>query len=162
MNLFAIDEAIEKAFALAVDPETGEIDPKRMGLLEALHMERDKKIENIACLIKNLKADAQALKAEKDAFAKRQKQAENKAEALSNYLMSALNGEKFSSNRCSVSFRHTQKVALDEGVTIYDIDTHFVRMKEPELDKAAVKKAIEDGTHIAGVHMEDGLSMTIR
>ena len=31
---------------------------------------------------------------------------------------------------------------MDEGVTIYDIDTHFVRMKEPELDKAAVKKAI--------------------
>ena len=72
MNLFEIDEAIEKAFALAVDPETGEVDEERMVLLEALHMERDKKIENIACLIKNLKADAAALKAEKDAFAKRQ------------------------------------------------------------------------------------------
>lgn len=162
MNLFEIDEAIEKAFALAVDPETGEVDEERMVLLEALNIERDKKIENIACLIKNLKADAAALKAEKDAFAKRQKQAENKAEALSRYLMDALNGEKFSSNRCSVSFRHTQKVTLDEGFTIYDIDTHFVRMKEPELDKTAIKKALEDGTTIAGVHMEDGLSMTIR
>ena len=155
MNLFEIDEAIEKAFALAIDPETGEVDEERMALLEALNIERDKKIENIAFLIKNLKA-------EKDAFAKRQKQAENKAEALSRYLMDALNGEKFTSNRCSVSFRHTQKVTLDEGFTIYDIDTHFVRMKEPELDKTAIKKALEDGTTIAGVHMEDGLSMTIR
>lgn len=162
MNLYEISEEIEKVLALAVDPETGEVDGDSLAIFEVLNIERDKKIENIACLIKNLKADAQALKAEKDAFQKRQKQAENKAEALSNYLMSALNGEKFSSNRCSVSFRHTQKVALDEGVTIYDIDTHFVRMKEPELDKAAVKKALEDGTPIAGVHMEDGLSMTIR
>lgn len=162
MNLYEVAEEIEKAFALAVDPDTGEIDDEKMVLLESLQMERDRKIENVACYIKNLKADAQALKAEKDAFAKRQKQAENKAEALSRYLMSALNGEKFSSNRCSVSFRHTQKVTLDEGYTIYDIDTHFVRMKEPELDKTAIKKALEDGTPIAGVHMEDGLSMTIR
>lgn len=162
MNLYEINEAIDATFSLAVDPTTGEVNDEQLYLLDQLHMEREQKIENIACLIKNLKADAQALKAEKDAFQKRQKQAENKAEALSNYLMSALNGEKFSSNRCSVSFRHTQKVALDEGVTIYDIDTHFVRMKEPELDKTAIKKALEDGTPIAGVHMEDGLSMTIR
>lgn len=162
MNLYEVAEEIEKAFALAVDPDTGEIDEEKMVLLETLQMERDRKIENIACYIKNLKADAAALKAEKDAFARRQKQAENKAEALSRYLMDALNGEKFTSNRCSVSFRHTTKVALDEGVTIYDIDTHFVRMKEPELDKAAIKKALEDGNTIAGVHMEDGLSMTIR
>lgn len=162
MNLYEISEEIEKAFALAVDPETGEVDEERMVLLEALNMERDKKIENIALLIKNLRAEAVALKTEKEVFQKRQKQAENKAEALSRYLMDALNGEKFTSNRCSVSFRHTQKVTLDEGFTIYDIDTHFVRMKEPELDKTAIKKALEDGTTIAGVHMEDGLSMTIR
>lgn len=162
MNLYEINEAIDATFSLAVDPTTGEVNDEQLYLLDLLEIERDKKIENIACLIKNLKADAQALKAEKDAFQKRQKQAENKAEALSRYLMSALNGEKFSSNRCSVSFRHTQKVALDDGFTIYDIDTHFVRMKEPELDKTAIKKALEDGTPIAGVHMEDGLSMTIR
>lgn len=162
MNLYEINEAIDATFSLAVDPATGEVNDEQLYLLDRLEIERDKKIENIACLIKNLKADAAALKAEKDAFAKRQKQAENKAEALSRYLMDALNGEKFSSNRCSVSFRHTQKVTLDEGFTIYDIDTHFVRMKEPELDKTAIKKALEDGTTIAGVHMEDGLSMTIR
>lgn len=162
MNLYQIDEAIEKAFSLAIDPETGEVNEDQFNLLETLSLTRNEKIENIALLIKNLRAEAVALKTEKEVFQKRQKQAENKAEALSRYLMDALNGEKFSSNRCSVSFRHTTKVALDEGFTIYDIDTHFVRMKEPELDKTAIKKALEDGTPIAGVHMEDGLSMTIR
>lgn len=86
MNLYEIDKAIETAFNLAIDPETGEVNEEQMMLLEMLEMDRDKKIENVACFIKNLRADAAAYKAEKDAFAKRQKQAENKAESLSNYL----------------------------------------------------------------------------
>lgn len=162
MNLYQINEAVETAFNLAIDPETGEVNEDQMVLLEMLEMERDKKIENIACLIKNYKADAAALKAEKDAFAKRQKLAENKAESLSRYLESALNGEKFSTDRCAISFRKTSKVVLDEGFTVYDIDTHFLKMAEPTLDKVAIKKALDEGAKIAGVHQEPGLSMTVK
>ena len=162
MNLYEIDKAIETAFSLAVDPETGEVNEEQMMLLEMLEMDRDKKIENIACLIKNLRADAAAYKAEKDAFAKRQKQAENKAEHLSNYLEAALNGEKFSTNRCAISFRKTNKIVLDEGYTVYDIDTHFLRMSEPSLDKAEIKKALDAGMMIEGVHQESGISMSIK
>ena len=162
MNLYEIDKAIETAFNLAIDPETGEVNEEQMMLLEMLEMDRDKKIENVACFIKNLRADAAAYKAEKDAFAKRQKQAENKAESLSNYLQSVLNGEKFNSTRCSVSFRKTNKVALDEGYTVYDIDTHFLRMSEPTLDKTEIKRALDAGMSIEGVHMESGLSMTVK
>lgn len=162
MNLYEISEAVETAFNLAIDPETGEINDDQLILLEALEIERDKKIENIACLIKNLKADAAALKAEKDAFQKRQKQAENKVESLTNYLQSVLNGEKFTTDRCAISFRKTNKVVLDEGFTIYDIDTHFLRMAEPTLDKVEIKKALDAGAKIPGVHQEAGLSMTIK
>ena len=162
MNLFQINEAVETAFNLAIDPETGEVNEDQMVLLEMLEMERDKKIENIACLIKNYKADAAALKAEKDAFAKRQKQAENKAESLSRYLETALNGEKFTTDRCAISFRKTSKVVLDDGVTVYDIDTNFLKMAEPTLDKVAIKKALDSGMKIEGVHQEPGLSMTVK
>ena len=162
MNLYEINEAVETAFNLAVDPTTGEVNEDQLVLLEMLEIERDKKIENIALLIKNYKADAAALKAEKDAFAKRQKQAENKAESLSRYLETALNGEKFSSEKCAISFRKTSKIVLNEGCTVYDIDTHFLRMKEPELDKQAIKQALADGIKVEGVHEEPGLSMTVR
>ena len=162
MNLYEVSEAIETAFNLAIDPETGEINDDQLILLEALEIERDKKIENIACLIKNLKADAAALKAEKDAFQKRQKQAENKVESLTNYLQSVLNGEKFTTDRCAISFRKTNKIVLDEGVTVYDIDTHFLRMAEPTLDKVEIKKALDAGAKIPGVHQEAGLSMIIK
>lgn len=58
MNLYEIDLAIEEAFTQAVDPETGEVNDEYMAQLDALEMERDRKVENIACFIKNLKADA--------------------------------------------------------------------------------------------------------
>ena len=162
MNLYEVNEAVETAFNLAIDPETGEVDEQQLMLLEMLEMEREKKVENIALLIKNYRADAAALKAEKDAFAKRQKQAENRAESLSRYLKSALNGEKFSTDKCSISFRKTNKIVLNEGMTVYDIDTHFLRMKEPELDKQAIEQALADGIKVEGVHEEAGLSMTVR
>ena len=162
MNLYEVSEAIETAFNLAVDPETGEVDEQQLVLLELLEMERDKKVENIACLIKNLRADAAALKAEKDAFAKRQKQAENKANSLMRYLETALNGEKFSTDKCAISWRRSSKIVLNEGCTIYDIDTHFLRMSEPELDKVAIKKAISEGVNVEGVHEEPSLSMTLK
>ena len=65
MNLYQINEAIETAFALAVDPTTGEVNDEQLYLLDLLELDRDKKIENVALLIKNLKADAAALKAER-------------------------------------------------------------------------------------------------
>ena len=80
MNLFEIENEIMNCW----DQETGEIlDSDR---LDQLEMERDTKIENIALYIKNLTADAEALKAEKQSFAERQKAAENKVESLKKYL----------------------------------------------------------------------------
>ena len=80
MNLYEIDNAILEC----VDMETGEIvDTEK---LAALQMERDQKIENIGCWIKNLNADAKALKEEKDNLAARQKAVENKAASLKEYL----------------------------------------------------------------------------
>ena len=162
MNLYEVSEAIETAFNLAVDPESGEVNEDQLVLLEMLEMERDRKIENIACLIKNYRAEAAALKAEKDAFQKRQKQAENKANSLMRYLETALNGEKFSTDKCAISWRRSSKIVLNEGCTIYDIDTHFLRMSEPELDKVAIKKAISEGVNVEGVHEEPSLSMTLK
>ena len=90
MTLYEIDKAITDL----ADPETGEITD--FEALDNLQMARDQKIENIACYYKNLVSDAEAIKAEKEALAERQKVAENKAARLKEYLSYALHGEKFS------------------------------------------------------------------
>lgn len=162
MNLWEIAEEIERTFAQAVDPETGEINEEYMAQLDALEMDRDRKIENVACLIKNLKADAAALKAEKDALQKRQKAAEAKAESLTRYLSSYLAGAKFQSPKASVTWRKTTRVEMDPGVSVFDIDTKYIRLKEPELDKTKAAAALKAGETIEGLHLEESQSMTIR
>ena len=108
MKLYEIDNAILDC----IDTETGEVID--IDKLNELQLERDTKIENVACWIKDLKAEAEAIKAEKLALAERQKAAENKAESLKKWLAYALDGEKFSTARCSVSFRKTESVEVTE------------------------------------------------
>lgn len=103
MNLYQIDEEIMKC----VDMETGEIVDAVM--LDQLQMDRNTKIENIACWIKNLNADVEAFKKEKQTLAERQKAAENRVESLKKYLAYHLAGQKFSTPRVAISFRKTSR-----------------------------------------------------
>ena len=153
MKLYEIDQAIMDC----IDMETGEIINEE--LLNALEMERESKIENVALWIKDLKAEAEALKAEKLAFAERQKVAENNMESLKKWLAYALNGEKFKTVRASVTFRTTQKV---EVADIYKLDENFLKYKEPEANKEAIKKAINEGQEVAGATLVPSTSVIIK
>ena len=153
MKLYEIDQAIMDC----IDMETGEIVNEE--LLNDLQMERDAKIENVALWIKELKAEAEALKAEKLAFAERQKVTENKMESLKKWLAYALNGEKFKTVRASVTFRTTDKV---EVADIYKLDENYLRYKEPEADKDAIKKAIKAGQTVAGATLVENTSVIIK
>lgn len=93
MTIYEIDKAIAACLDAgteeAVDMETGEI-----LRLDALEMERSKKLENVACYIKNLSADADAIKAEKDALVKREQEARKKVDKLKEWLANQLQGAK--------------------------------------------------------------------
>ena len=153
MKLYEIDQAIMDC----IDMESGEIINEE--LLNDLQMERDAKIENVALWIKQLKAEAEALKAEKMAFAERQKVAENKMESLKKWLAYALNGEKFKTVRASVTFRTSDKV---EVADIYKLDESYLRYREPEADKDAIKKALKAGQEVAGATLVKNTSVIIK
>lgn len=153
MKLYEIDQAIMDC----IDMETGEIVNEE--LLNDLQMERDAKIENVALWIKELKAEAEALNAEKLAFAERQKVAENKMESLKKWLAYALNGEKFKTVRASVTFRTSDKVEIAD---IYKLDENYLRYKEPEADKDAIKKAIKAGQQVVGATLVPSTSVIIK
>jgi hypothetical protein len=153
MRLYEIDEAILNC----IDTETGEIlDADK---LNALQIEREKKLENVALWIKDLKAEVEALKAEKQAFADRQKAAENKAESLKKWLSDALAGEKFKTTKVAVSFRKTKSVQVAD---IWKLDDSFVKYAEPTPDKAAIKKAIEAGQEVAGATLVENVSISVK
>lgn len=153
MKLYEIDEAILNC----IDLETGEVIDTEQ--LDKLTMEREAKLENVACWIKELKAEAEALKAEKMAFAKRQQVAENKMESLKKYLAYALNGQAFKTTRASVTFRKSQSVEIAD---IYKLDESYLRYKEPEADKTAIKEAIKAGQTVAGATLVENTSVIIK
>ena len=153
MKLYEIDQAIMDC----IDMETGEIINEE--LLNDLQMERDAKIENVALWIKELKAEAEALKAEKLAFAERQKVAENKMESLKKWLAYALDGQAFKTVRASVTFRKSQAV---EVADIWKLDENYLRYKEPEADKTAIKEALKAGQTVAGATLVENTSVIIK
>lgn len=153
MTLYEIDQQLLDC----IDLETGEIiDAEK---LTALQMERDEKIENVALWIKDLKAEIDALKAEKQAFADRQKSAERTLESLNKWLTSALAGEKFKTTKVAVSFRKTKSVQIDN---ILDLDESFLRYKDPEPDKKAIKDAIEAGKAVKGAQLVENTSISVK
>ena len=150
---------IEAAIMDCIDQETGEvIDIDR---LNALEMERDKKISNVACWIKDLKAEAEAIKAEKQALDKRQKAAENKAESLKEWLSGILQGEKFKDSRCSISYRRSERVDFSDS---FDLNTLPDSMKKVTVEpkKTEIKEFLKAGGEIDGVRIEENTSMTIK
>lgn len=162
MTLYEIDRAIEDALLIATDPETGEIlDEELFEQYKQLNMDRDQKIENIGCFIKNLEADAAAIKAEAKNLAARAKAAENKADHLREYLQFCLGGEKFQTPRLAVSFRHSKKVEVDPD-RLYDIPEEYLRYKEPEPDKKAIGDALKAGEEIPGCGLVESVSMIIK
>ena len=159
MTIYEIDNNIMNC----IDMETGEvIDTEK---LNDLQMERDAKIENVALWIKELKAEAEAIKNEKQALADRQRVAENKAESLKNWLAYALNGEKFKTAKCSISYRNSESVEVtEEGLEALMRDHEdLLTYKTPEPNKKAIKDAIKnDGLTVAGVQLVQKTSTIIK
>jgi len=89
---------IDRAILECVDPETGEVED--IELLNELLMERDEKIENVACWIKNLNAEAEALKEERDKLTERLRVKEQKAESLKHWLAYHLDGRSLNGPAC--------------------------------------------------------------
>lgn len=148
MNLYEINQAILDC----IDYETGEV--VDVDALEALQMAKDKKVENIALWIKDLKAEAEAIAAEVKELQHRKKVAENKAESLKQYLSTAIYGQKWHGARYAISWRKSKSVEISDEAQLVawamsvDGSDEFLRFKDPELNKTAIKAAIEDGQEI--------------
>ena len=160
--LYEIDQAILEC----VDLETGEIlDSDR---LTALQMEREQKLEGVALWVKDLKAEAAAVKEEADKLNARKKALDNKIDGLKNWLLFALGGEKLKTPRCNVYQTHSQKVVIDDEKALIDMfmsspsGEKFLRMKDPEIDKNALKDSMKQGYEYEFAHLEETESVVIK
>ena len=154
MTLYEINEAILNL----VDMETGEI--ADVEAFDALTMQKEEKLENIALYIKNLTADAKAFAEQEEIFAERKKAAQKRIESLKSYLTYALDGQKFSTTKCAVSFRKSEKIEItDEAILPKDYVTETVTIKP---DKTAIKNAIKSGQEVSGAQLVENLNISIK
>lgn len=154
MKLYEIDQQIMEC----IDTETGEI--LDFDRLNALHMEREKKLEGIALAYKNYMAEAAALKAEKDAFAERESRARSHAESIKGFLSTVLSGEKFKTTAVDVSFRRSAAVTVSCDPASLPADLQ--KVKPPEADKTAIKAALKAGREVPGCCIEERLNISIK
>ncbi len=153
MTLYEIDEQIMNC----VDEETGEIiDPDK---LAALQMEFSDKVEGIALWIKNLLSDADQIRAEEKKLADRRKVCENKAQNLKDYLSGYLAGEKFKTPKVAISYRKSESVNVPD---VWEVPEDFLKYKDPEPDKTAIKAALKAGREVKGAELVTKQNMLIK
>ena len=154
MNLFEIDKQIESC----IDAETGEI--LDIEQLEALSMERSTKIENVACWIKNLDAEEKALAEQEKAFRERKEQAAAKKQSLKQYLAMALNGEKFSTDKCAVSFRKSKAVEIRDETAIPA--EYYTEKVTRSVNKVTIAASLKAGIPVAGCELVEHVNPIIK
>lgn len=155
MNLYEIDEAILDC----IDLENGDV--LDIEKLDALEMERNSKISNLACWVKDLKSEAAAIKTEKEILEGRMKAKNNLADRLSNYLEKYLNGAKFEDSRCAISYRKSTSTEIAEGLDLNSLPDDYKKITIAA-DKTAIKKALQSGIKIDGCSLVEKSNMQIK
>lgn len=153
-----IDAILERGFA--VSEETGEY--WDMDDLDSLDMLLEDKLEATGCYIKNLTAEANAIKAEEESFAKRRKALEARVDRLKDYMVREMEhaGKKsVETTLCKLTTRFSERVMVDEDALPKTYTRSTTTVKP---DKTAIKKAIKLGMIVPGAALVKSTSLTVR
>nr|DAY50821.1 MAG TPA: resistance protein [Caudoviricetes sp.] len=161
-SVYELDAKISSCIQLdeehVVSVDDGEI--LNLQQFEALQMERDAKVEGLACYIKNKLADAEAIYAEIDVLSQRAAIMKKEAERCKAYLAGALYGEKFETPRCKITWRKSE---ICNVLNIDAVPEEYKRTKVTvDADKTAIKKAIKSGAEVPGAEVIQKLNMTLK
>ena len=158
-----------KNFLTAV--ENGDIPEEAIAdTLECIEASIDEKIDNIACMLKSLEADEQAIKVEEDRLVARRKVKANMRERIKTYLtdmLLAMGKTEFESPRNKITFRKSPgKVVLDDEKAFIEWasvnDDSLLTYGKPTVNKTAIKEAIESGKEINGAKIVVSQNMQLK
>ena len=160
MKLYEIAPALRFALDdIEVDPETGEI--LSADELHAVEAEAAEKIEATALYLRELDAEAKAVKEEADRMIARVKSMQKRSDYLKAMLLDALHATgKVKTGRVTVSIRTTKAVEIAEGADLPEAYTTVKTTVSP--NKVAIKQALLDGVEVPGCHIEERESVQIR
>lgn len=150
MNLFEMTTAAAELYDLLT---SGEIDEQTFeDTLQAMGTEE--KLESYCKVIRQLEADAEMLKAEKDRIDKKKKTVDNSIDRMKKAIiqfMKVQQTNKASAGTFTVALSTSKAVnILDEG----KIPERFLIEQAPKIDKAAIRKEMMEGAEIEGCELQ--------
>ena len=157
-----------KALMNAIDneeiPEEALIDT-----IESITAGIEEKADNIACILKNLAADCEAIRAEEKRLAERRKQKEKAYDRLKEYLSDSLLNlgmTKMETARNKISFRKSESVEIPDEVVFRDWalinNISFLTYDLPKINKTEIKKALKNGEVIEGAALVTSQNIQIK
>ena len=171
MHLYEINEQIRQLVQqLDVDEETGEIlasSDDIMQQLNTLDMERSRILEYLAKVVLEARSEAAALKAEEDRLCKRRSALEHREERLMQVLDRECAGQKTDLGVATLRYRATTRVDVaDSARAINWLRRHklqdCIRVRDPEVDKTAVRRLLTGGSKIPGIELVSSQSCSLR
>jgi hypothetical protein len=158
MNLY---EMTVSAVALYDLLTTGEIDEQTFNdTLSAMGVEE--KLESYCKVIRQLEADAEMLKAEKDRLVKKQKTVENSIERMKSAVTEFLHAKGETKSNAGV---FTVALSTSKAVNIVDeskVPERFLVAQAPKIDKSAIRKELMSGATIEGCELQENEGVRIK
>lgn len=170
MKLYEYAEEFRTLFDSLDEMDGDEMEQAWFDTLESIEAEFEDKAENLIAFIKELNGQAAILREQEKAFAERRRTKERRAERLKKYLLGCMNAvgcKKIDRPLGCASVRNNVETPrfADEGAFIAWAKNNageLLRYKDPEIDKAAVKRCLQEGHEIVGVTLERSQSVVIK
>jgi hypothetical protein len=157
-NLFNIDAELYEVYS-EIENNGGEMSPELEAALEITEAERMTKGEGYVYVIKQLKSQADLLKAEAKRLLEIAKQYENSADKLGDRLLqSVIAHGQIKTAFVTISTRKSKSVSItDESL----LKAEYLRIKT-EPNKTLIKEALESGEEVAGALIVENYSLNIK
>ena len=150
---------------LAEDPDIDEL--AFMDTLEGIEGALEDKADNYAKIMRMLETDAKGIKAEEERLAKRRKTIEGNVSRMKSalqYAMESTGKVKFKTTLFSFGIQNNPASVVMDEQDIENIPERFLKYKDPDIDRKAIKDAIKAGDQdaIDIAHLEQSQSLRIR
>ena len=164
MTLYELTEDYTNLLAIAEDPDIDE--QAFMDTLDGIGGAIEDKADNYARVMRQLEADAAACDAESKRLKNKAKTIDNNIKRMKQalqYAMVATGKTKFKTQLFSFCIqKNSASVVMDEPY-IENIPERFLVRKDPEINRKAIRDAINAGEDIGGIaHLEQTESLRIR
>lgn len=164
LKLYEIADEIKMAIDMIeeyADEHDGDITGcEYVEILDKLEMDKKDKALNVACAVKNCKAELEAYKTEEKALKKRRMAVENRLQSIKNYLSTFIvTGEKFKDPRASIYWTKSSHVEISCDIENLP-EQYLKRTVEPM--KNVLKTDIKNGVEIPCVSVKESTSIAVR